>query len=187
MAFHVFQQDHLRSSSQINCGTIWGSFPVWRSLAALSLLGLMRFKRENKHILSKRTKRKKRTIRRGMSAISVFHDQVKFNVEFTREAVDLSLTAQLKINSMNGRNQTICIFYEPCQSANSGHPFKVSCQGLANRKQGIFQNENHFHFHLVEEKCLRFYSLQLNEFYYFQSQFDTNQKVPLRRKSHPFY
>ena len=90
MAFHVFQQDHLRSSSQINCGTIWGSFPVWRSLAALSLLGLMR---ENKHIFSKRTKRKKRTIRKGMSAISVFHDQAKFNVEFTREALELSLTS----------------------------------------------------------------------------------------------
>ena len=33
MPFLIFWRDHLRSSSGIICGPIWGSFPVWGSFA----------------------------------------------------------------------------------------------------------------------------------------------------------
>ena len=33
MPFLLFQGDHLRSTSGIICGPIWGSFPVWGSFA----------------------------------------------------------------------------------------------------------------------------------------------------------
>ena len=35
MPFVIFRGDHLRSTSGIICGPIWGSFPVWGSFAAL--------------------------------------------------------------------------------------------------------------------------------------------------------
>ena len=33
MPFVIFRGDHLRSTSGITCGPIWGSFPVWGSFA----------------------------------------------------------------------------------------------------------------------------------------------------------
>ena len=89
-------------------------------------------------------KNRYRTHRFAIRAISVF--QVKFNVEFTRQAVNFSWIAWLqKGNSITGRKQTFCIFVSRAgQWTNDGNPFKVSCQDLANRKKDIFRLKTTF-------------------------------------------
>ena len=51
---------------------------------------------------------------------------------------------------ITGRNQTFCIFARH-QCGNSGNPFKVRCQDLANRKPDIFGMKTTFIFKLVEK------------------------------------
>ena len=90
-------------------------------------------------------KNRYRMNREAMSAISVF--QVKFDVEFTRQAVNFSWIAQLKINPITGRKQTFCIFVSRTdQCASDGYPLKVSCQNLANRKEHILGKKTTFYF-----------------------------------------
>ena len=105
-------------------------------------------------------KNRYRTHRFAMSAISVF--QVKFNVEFTSQAVNFSWIALLqKGNSITGRKQTFCIFVSRAgQWTNDGNTFKVSCQDLANRKQDIFRLKTTFISTSWRKQCLTFYNFQ---------------------------
>ena len=72
-----------------------------------------------------------------MSAILVF--QLKFNLEFTRQAVCEFFLNRIARGKHNYWAKLKIFFSEPRYCANNGNPFKVSCQDLAKRKQDITQ------------------------------------------------
>ena len=161
MAFQVFQLDNLRSSSQIICSTIWGSFPVWRSFAAL------RGQAYSQHAHQK-AKKKNNSQRNKCDIGFSWSTEVQRGIHSSGSGFVFNRIAKGKLNEWAKPDDLF--FCEPCQRANSGHPFKVSCQDLANR---IFRMKITFISTSWKRNVSRF-TVFSRKFYYFQSQFDTN-------------